>query len=158
MKNNKTAQTILFPFSWQQLKEMFDIDFFQVQLLFTKGYLSFNPAAIEALNTDDELLEISFLKTLCIDTGLPDFYLKAMLEKLERPYIFSLDKIFWDFRTGSWVQFDDLIEDLKDDWLYEQDKPDISDLIQECEDTGELEDLISSIVDRLVDLRTKEKR
>lgn len=74
---------------------------YQTELLFNEGLLSFNPEK-KVEYQDYEIQELKFLKVLYFDSGLPVGLVRVMLSKLQKPYSFSFDQIYWDHGVQEW--------------------------------------------------------
>lgn len=75
----------------------------QANLLFKEGLLSFNPDEKENYE-GFEIEELKFLKSLYFDSGVSINVVKAMLSKLEKPYSYSFNKIYWDYGSQDWKE------------------------------------------------------
>ena len=76
---------------------------FQVSELHSVGLLSFNPSdRAEFAGYDIE--ELKFLKKIYFDSGLARPHVLGMLAKLQKPYRYSFDKIYWDFGKQDWKE------------------------------------------------------
>lgn len=111
----------------------------QTSILFEEGLLSFNPEGKEEYE-GFEIEELKFLKSLYFDAGISVGVVKAMLGKLEKPYSYSFEKIYWDFGIRGWKSIPqdaksyindnlkDIIFDNFDDFLKVIGKDDIEEL------------------------------
>jgi hypothetical protein len=100
-----TSQFELFPTPWEKL---YSITMQQANLLFQKGYLSFDPTAHSELHRF-EIDEMWFLKKLFYDSGLPEVYVLTMFAQLQKPYYYSLRDIYWDFEDLCWKKFNPIV-------------------------------------------------
>jgi len=71
--------------------------------LYHMGILSFNPLGKTEFPRAD-IEELAFLKKIYYDSGLDSKAVLAMLAKLEKPYRYSFDNIFWDFGSKEWKE------------------------------------------------------
>ena len=89
--------------SWAEIESR-DISFHQALLLYQKDYLSWKPDWSKNISATD-FSELEFLTGLCYKTALPDTLCAAMLAQLKKPYYYSHDCIYWDFKTARWKYF-----------------------------------------------------
>lgn len=100
---------------------------FQRGILFNSGLLSFDSKEKNELD-ELEFTELMFLHSLYFDSGLPKEIILSMLSSLEKPYTYSLEDMYWDFKEKKWKDFpvfeepeiEELIEKLEDDEDYEK--------------------------------------
>lgn len=76
---------------------------FQAAELFSAGLLSFDPFA-KTLLAGYDLEELSFLKKIYFDSGFSRNIVVSMLKKLERPYRYSFDKVYWCLGEQKWKE------------------------------------------------------
>lgn len=88
----------------------------QASILFGEGLLSFNPEGKKEYE-GFEIEELKFLKSLYFDAGISVSVVNSMLGKLERPYSYSFDEIYWDFGSQQWKELPQNVEDYIDDNL-----------------------------------------
>jgi len=93
-RNDFLKEVGLEPIHLQQWKEM--------------GLLSFDIDTVPEFD-EKEVIEALFIKSL-INSGLSLEKVLFMLSKLEKPYCYSFNEIFWDFYKNEWVSIVDLIE------------------------------------------------
>ncbi len=87
----------------------FDINF--IQLLYFEKLVSWSPLKIKFIDSS-QLMELDFVYTLRFRNCLSESSVKQMLLQLEKPYIYSFDCIYWDFKLRVWKYFPE-ISDLK---------------------------------------------
>lgn len=90
-----------------KLGELTDYDFYLVQLLFQEKLLSWKPTMKKLLNAN-LLMELDFLYTLRFKNNLPEALVKQMLTQLIKPYQYSFDCIYWDFKERNWKYFPEI--------------------------------------------------
>ncbi|MDP2749472.1 MAG: response regulator [Nanoarchaeota archaeon] len=112
----------------------------QAILLFKEHLLTFNPEEKDE-HEGFEIEELKFLKSLFFDSGLPMNIVKAILSKLEKPYSYSFNDIYWDFGSSEWkylppdieVYITDNLQDIIfenfDDFLESVDENDAKNLL-----------------------------
>lgn len=88
----------------------------QAILLFEAEFLSFDPKKREEFEWY-EIEELRFLKILYFDSGLSINIVKAMLNKLEKPYKYSFNQIYWDYGLQEWKELPQNIDDYINDNL-----------------------------------------
>lgn len=76
---------------------------FQAAELFQAGLLSFDPFKKQELAGYD-LEELQFLKKIYFDSGLERHMAVSMLKKLERPYRYTFDNIYWCLGERKWKE------------------------------------------------------
>ena len=106
--------TIEFPYcevlnedSIYKLGELADFDFYLVQLLYQEKLLSWKPTLKKWLNAR-QLMELEFLYTLRFKNSIHEGQVKQMLSQLQKPFIYSFDCIYWDFKDRVWKYFDEI--------------------------------------------------
>jgi DNA-binding transcriptional MerR regulator len=52
--------------------------------------------------TPNDMVELKFIKGMVVDQGYTIPSLKEKLEKLESPYYYSADDLFWDLKDKQW--------------------------------------------------------
>lgn len=87
----------------------YDINF--IQLLYFEKLVSWNPLKIKFIDSS-QLMELDFVYTMRFRNCLSESSVKQMLLQLEKPYIYSFDCIYWDFKLRVWKYFPE-ISDLK---------------------------------------------
>jgi hypothetical protein len=97
MKNNKS------------MSELTEYDFYLVQLLHQEKFLSWKPTLKKKLNSE-QIAELEFLYNLRFKNNLPEAQVRLMLSTLQKPYIYSFDCIYWDFKERVWKYFQELPE------------------------------------------------
>lgn len=131
----------------------------QANLLFKENLLSFDPIGKEEYE-GFEIEESQFLKSLYFDSGLPVNIVKAMLSKLEKPYSYSFDKIYWDYGSQEWKELpqdvDSYINDNLKDIIFDNFDEFLENL--EEDDTDELSTIKNVITVRLEKIATVEGR
>ncbi|MBP7898416.1 hypothetical protein KAZ92_00480 [Candidatus Gracilibacteria bacterium] len=127
-------------------------DLHRACVFYNQGLLSFDPESQVEFERY-EIDELKFLNRLYFDSGLPRPAVEMMLSKLEKPYSFSFDKIYWDYGSQDWIELPkdadvyidnnlkDIILEKFDEFLDGIDKEDIEEL---------------SVLKRSIDIRLKE--
>lgn len=88
--------------SWDEI-EMQGILKYQARILHIEGFLSFNPDDKVNLSQAEQE-ELRFLYTLRFRNCLSANILRNMLGQLKKPYYYSLDCIYWDFKKSKWLK------------------------------------------------------
>ena len=85
------------------LKLLDEYDFYLVELLHKEKLLSWKPKPnFKKKITQVQMLELEFVYTLRFKNNLPESLVKQMLSKLNSPYKYSHDCIYWDFKARKW--------------------------------------------------------
>ena len=106
---------IPFPYCTVEIKndismaELTEYDFYLVQLLHQEKFLSWKPTLKKKLNSV-QIAELDFLYTLRFKNNLPEAQVRLMMSTLQKPYIYSFDCIYWDFKERVWKYFQDIPE------------------------------------------------
>ena len=87
--------------SWGELKNR-GIQFYQAELLFNEGLLSWKPEPNKPLE-GEQCSELLFLWSLRFLNGLPVEIIRAMLLHLPKPYAYSQSGMYWDFEKTRWI-------------------------------------------------------
>jgi hypothetical protein len=87
--------------SWGELKNR-GIQFYQAELLFNEGFLSWKPEPNKPLE-GEQCSELLFLWSLRFLNGLPVEIIRAMLLHLPKPYAYSQSGMYWDFEKTRWI-------------------------------------------------------
>lgn len=101
------SQGELFSMSRNEFLKVVDVDLERLKRWYQYNLLSFNPEELRAFY-NKEIMEVKFIKTL-VDSGLCFEKIIFMLGKLEKPYVYSFEEIYWDFAEEKWVSLEDLI-------------------------------------------------
>ncbi|MDO8571032.1 MAG: hypothetical protein Q7R97_05625 [Candidatus Daviesbacteria bacterium] len=121
----------------------------QADLLFKENLLSFNPTGKEEYE-GFEIEELRFLKSLYFDSGFSINIVEAMLSKLEKPYGYSFNKIYWDYGSQEWKELpniDSYINDNLRDIIFDNFDEFLDNLCED--DTAELSTIKDAINKRL---------
>ncbi|MBC7362511.1 MAG: hypothetical protein H5U06_09570 [Candidatus Aminicenantes bacterium] len=97
----------LFSLSSDEFIKTVGVEIEKLRLWHRIGILSFDPEEKD-LYFNKEIIETKFVKTL-VEFGLPLEKLLFMLAKLEKPYVYSFDDIYWDFAREQWMSIEDVI-------------------------------------------------
>lgn len=97
-----------YKYKWAELLE-YDLNF--IQLLYFEKLISWNPLKIKFIDSL-QLMELDFVYTLRFRNCLTESFVKQMLLQLEKPYVYSFNCIYWDFKLRAWKYFPE-IQDLK---------------------------------------------
>jgi hypothetical protein len=89
------------------MAELIEYDFFLVKLLYQEKFLSWKPTLKKKL-TSEQTTELEFLYNLRFKNNLPEAQVRLMLSALQKPYQYSFDCIYWDFKERVWKYFDDI--------------------------------------------------
>jgi hypothetical protein len=89
------------------LAELTEYDFYLVELLYQEKFLSWKPTLKKKLNSE-QITELEFLYYLRFKNNLPEAQVRLMLSKLQKPYIYSFDCIYWDFKERVWKYFPEI--------------------------------------------------
>ncbi|NBP05341.1 MAG: VWA domain-containing protein [Bacteroidetes bacterium] len=87
--------------SWSELNNR-GIRFYQAELLFNEGFLSWKPEPNKPLE-GKQWSELLFLWSLRFLNGLPVEIIRAMLMHLSKPYAYSQSNMYWDFEKTRWI-------------------------------------------------------
>lgn len=106
--DSREGQSTLFPLSEftrhprtpAGLCTAINLNWLAAQTLFEEGWLSFDPAAVHALNPAQEA-ELLFLGRL-VAAGCHAPLMRHMLGGLRKPYAYRLDQIYYDWEAGAW--------------------------------------------------------
>jgi len=75
----------------------------EAEMLYSAGLLSFDPKGKTEFPRAD-IEELAFLKKIYFESGMDSRMVRVMLNKLDRPYRYSLDKIYWDLGSRDWKE------------------------------------------------------
>lgn len=103
IKKVVSRQASLFPMDTRGYADRLGLNWWAVKKLHDDGWLSFDPDATKVTNEIDEA-EFTFLCNL-IASGCDPILLKRVLRDLDKPYAYSFDDIYFDWRSRSWVAF-----------------------------------------------------
>lgn len=92
-------------FNYLELFEGFD--FYQVELLHKERLLSWKPNKNKEISATQKG-ELDFLYTLRFRNQLSESLIKQMLSQLQKPYYYSFDCIYWNFKERVWNYFDEV--------------------------------------------------
>ena len=108
------------------------------------GWLSFNPKEVERLNAW-QYAELTFVGSLVV-AGCDYSVLENVLGKLQKPYSYHVDRIYYDWQGKTWRLLEDVddLEDKFDEWIEE---------LVACQDVHILEMLRDSVEKALLYLR-----
>ena len=90
-----------------KLNELKEYDPYFVQLLFQEKLISWNPSKTKSI-ASEQLMGLDFVYTLRFRNCLPESLVKQMVLQLVKPYIYSFDCIYWDFKERVWKYFDEI--------------------------------------------------
>ena len=94
-------KTSVFSESWDLLELIEGYDFYLAELLHKEKLLSWKPNFKKKI-TQVQMLELEFVYTLRFKNNLPESLVKQMLSKLNSPYKYSHECIYWDFKARKW--------------------------------------------------------
>ncbi len=105
--------------------------------------LSFDPEELEVFD-EKEVEEARFIKIL-MRSGISFEKVTFMLGKLEKPYCYNFNEMFWDFEDEEWISIDSLIQNSCEQYLFEYFDENIdqyiSNLIKEKEEEHDFEEV-----------------
>ncbi len=90
-----------------QLGQCTEYDYYLVELLYEEKLLKWKPTLKKWIDSSQKM-ELDFLYTLRFRNCLPESQVKLMLFQLQKPYIYSFDCIYWDFKERVWKYFDEI--------------------------------------------------
>jgi hypothetical protein len=90
-----------------QLGQCTEYDYYLVELLYEEKLLKWKPSLKKWIDSSQKM-ELDFLYTLRFRNCLPESQVKLMLSQLQKPYIYSFDCIYWDFKDRVWKYFDEI--------------------------------------------------
>jgi hypothetical protein len=90
-----------------QLKQCLEYDYYLVELLYEEKLLSWKPLLKKWIDSNQKM-ELDFLYTLRFRNCLPESQVKQMLFQLKKPYRYSFDCIYWDFKERVWKYFNEI--------------------------------------------------
>jgi hypothetical protein len=90
-----------------QLGQCPEYDYYLVELLYEEKLLSWKPALKKWLDSYQKM-ELDFLYTLRFRNCLPESQVRQMLFQLKKPYRYSFDCIYWDFKERVWKYFPEI--------------------------------------------------
>ena len=141
---SKISQDSLFPHGTIETLKENSISTAVASQLFRDGLLSFDPSEKEELN-NFEYFELDFVSSL-LNSGLTLTSVEFLLSKLEKPYCYSINELFFDFKNKEWKMFPVFIE------------PEVEELIEniiEDEDLERLGEIKNRIVEFLDEYKDK---
>ena len=94
------VQMRLFPTRPREVCRAIKLNWMAALYLRDAGWLSFDPESISELNEGQEA-ELIFLGSLVV-AGCDNAMLEQMLHDLKKPYQYSLERIFYDWRKNQW--------------------------------------------------------
>jgi len=100
-------QPTLFRRSLDEFLEETKLDLTTLKKLYELNLLSFDAEKLHEFD-EKEITEAKFIKAL-FHSGLSMEKILFMLGKLEKPYCYSFNEIYWDFEKEEWVSIDDLV-------------------------------------------------
>ena len=114
--------------------------------LHERGWLSFDPASLEALTISQEA-ELRFLGAL-VAGGCDGSLLRKLLSELRPPYAYRLDRMYYDWQEGQWrlLPRSDELRERFDRWVDE---------LVEQGDGAKLESMERKIQDATCSLRSQ---
>lgn len=90
---------------WALLEFMEGLDFYLAELLYQEKLLSWKPNFKKDI-TKTQFAELDFLYTLRFRNGLSETLVKQMLSQLKKPYKYTHDCIYWDFKLRKWRYYE----------------------------------------------------
>lgn len=90
-----------------KLGDLLDYDFYLVQLLHMEKFLSWKPTLRKWLSAS-QFMELEFLYALRFRNNIPENQVRQMLLQLQKPYQYSFDCIYWDFKARTWKYFPEM--------------------------------------------------
>ena len=117
----QNSQESLFNTSVDELLKQYKITPAIVTMWYKSGYLSFDPLAYGDLNERQEI-EFHFIGSL-FKSGLSLISVESLLARLEKPYRYDLQSVYFDF--------------IKNDWEYQLRIPEVEEQIEELIDNEE---------------------
>jgi hypothetical protein len=90
-----------------QLGQCTEYDYYLVELLYEEKLLKWKPSVKKWIDSSQKM-ELDFLYTLRFRNCLPESQVKLMIFQLQKPYIYSFDCIYWDFKKRVWKYFDEI--------------------------------------------------
>jgi hypothetical protein len=100
-------QPTLFRRTLDEFLEETKLDLTTLKKLYELKLLSFDADKLNEFDAK-EITEAKFIKALFY-SGLIMEKILFMLGKLEKPYCYSFEEIYWDFEKEEWVSIDDLV-------------------------------------------------
>lgn len=95
--------------NFYQLEHYPEYDFYLVELLYSEKLLKWKPSLKKWIDSYQKM-ELDFLYTLRFRNCLPESQVKQMLFQLQKPYCYSFDCIYWDFKERAWKYFPEIPE------------------------------------------------
>jgi hypothetical protein len=117
----QNSQESLFNTSVDELLKQYKITPAIVTGWYKSGYLSFDPPAYDELNNRQEI-EFHFIGSL-FKSELSLTSVESLLARLEKPYCYNLQSVYFDF--------------MKNDWEYQLRIPEVEEQIEELIDNEE---------------------
>ena len=90
-----------------QLGKCTEYDYYLIELLYEEKLLSWKPSLKKWIDNSQKM-ELDFLYTLRFKNCLPESQVKQMLFQLKKPYRYSFDCIYWDFKERVWKYFNEI--------------------------------------------------
>lgn len=131
-------QANLFPLNRDEFLKQVNTEIGQLKKWYEHNFLSFNPEEVKEFY-DKELIEAIFIKGL-FNSGLSFERISFMLGKLDKPYVYSFDQIFWHFAKEEWISIEDIIKDYIEenysDICEQYCEHDLDEIIERMKDDG----------------------
>jgi hypothetical protein len=90
-----------------QLGQCTEYDYYLIELLYEEKLLNWKPSLKKWIDSNQKI-ELDFLYTLRFKNCLPESQVKKMLFQLKKPYRYSFDSIYWDFKERVWKYFPEI--------------------------------------------------
>jgi hypothetical protein len=92
-----------------QLEQCSEYDYYLVELLYEEKLLKWKPSLKKWIDSNQKM-ELDFLYTLRFQNCISESQVKQMLSQLQKPYYYSFECIYWDFKERVWKHFPDIPE------------------------------------------------
>ncbi len=145
---HQNFQSSLFPTSKMELLELLDLTAVDLKKWQELGYLSATFAEVDALDAST-VLEILFASKL-VKSVPNELFLNHLLSKLEKPYCYNYDAVYFDVFTDEWCYLP--IEKPIDAYNFEDI---VMELLEDCDrevQISTISDFISVLSERLKEL------
>lgn len=126
----------LFHYSPQHVCGELGLNWLAAVRLYESGWLGFDPAKTGEMNEEQEM-EFRFLGAL-VASGCDDRMLSVLLRPLQKPYLYSLNRIYFDWQCGGrWMPIPtaaDFREEPSEQWIeHMKDDKDVETLQRICD-------------------------
>lgn len=108
-KNSKIPNCKAVDLDFFQIEQCIEYDLYLVELLYEEKFLKWKPSLKKWIDSNQKM-ELDFIYTLRFRNCIAESQVKQMLIQLQKPYYYSFECIYWDFKERVWKYFPEIPE------------------------------------------------